>query len=230
MFPLLATIIGALMGVVVWYQYATRHKPYQLAWAISFTLFAAASGAEWIAETWGWTPLLARSYYLFGATLVTGFLALGMVWLLWPGQAARTVTWVIAALAVIAAVALWQAPVAVEALEELGWEAMERPPLVRAISMLFNIGGTLLLVIGTLSSWLSIRRRPELRYRANGILILTIGVIVVASGGSLAGVLSLAERDLLAITNSIGSAIMLTGILIADKRPAQSTKSSSPNR
>lgn len=224
MFPLIATIIGALMAVVVWYQYATRHKPYQLAWAISFTLFAAASGAEWIAETWGWTPLLARSYYLFGATLVTGYLALGMVWLLWPGRVARIVTWGVAALSVIAALSLWQAPVSVEAFEELGWEAMERPPLARVISLLFNIGGTLLLVIGTLSSWLGMRGRPELRYRANGILILTIGVIVVASGGSLAGVLSLAERDLIAITNSIGSALMLAGILIADKRPAQSSK------
>ena len=82
-------------------------------------------------------------------------------------------TWGIAALAVIAAISLWQAPVSIDALEEMGWEAMERPPLVRVISMLFNIGGTLLLVIGTLSSWLSMRRRPELRYRANGILILT---------------------------------------------------------
>lgn len=222
MFPLIATIISALMAAVVWYQYATRRKPYQLTWAISFTLFAAASGAEWIAETWGWTPLLAWSYYLFGATLVTGFLALGMVWLLWPGQVARLATWGIVALSGIAAISLWQTPVSVEALAEVGWTALERPAMVRGTSMLFNIGGTLLLVVGTLSSWLAMRRRPELRYRANGILILTVGVIVVATGGSLAGVLALAERDLIAATNSLGSAIMLTGILLADKRPAQS--------
>lgn len=218
MFPLIASVVSTLMAAVVWYQYATRRKPYQLTWAASFTLFAAASTAEWAAGTWGWTPWLAWSYYLFGATLVTGFLALGMMWLLWPGRVAQIATWAILALSAVAAVSLWQAPVSVTALAEVGWTALERPAIVRGTSMLFNIGGTLLLVTGTLSSWLAMRNRPQLRHRANGILILTAGVIVVATGGSLAGILALAERDLIAITNSFGSAIMLTGILLADKR------------
>lgn len=219
MFPLIATVVSTLMAAVVWYQYSTRRKPYQLTWAGSFTLFAAASASEWGAGIWGWTPWLAWSYYLFGAILVTGLLALGMIWLLWPGRTARLATLAVFVIGAIAAISLWQAPVAVEALAEIGWEAMERPAVVRGASMLFNIGGTLLLVVGTISSWLAMRTRPEMQNRARGVLVLTIGVIVVATGGSLAGILALAERDLLAITNSLGSAVMLAGILLADKRP-----------
>lgn len=223
---LIASIFSSGIAITIWYQYFTRRKAYQLAWAIAFTLFALASIAEWVGLQWGWNAGLARAYYLFGATLVTGYLALGAVWLLWPGRAARITTGLVVVLSAVALISILQAPAAHDAFAELGWEALERPDLVRNISRLFNIGGTLLLVGGTLSSWWSMRGRPALRNRARGILTITIGVIVVATGGSLAGVLGIAEHDLIAITNATGAVIMLIGVLWADRRSATPISSS----
>lgn len=222
---LFASIFSACVAAVIWYQYATRRKPYQLAWAISFTLFAAASIAEWIGRGWGWSEGLARTYYLGGAILVTGYLALGAIWLLWPGTVARVATLLVVIGSALAIYSITQAPVAAEALAEEGWRALEVPPLARVIRNVFNIGGTLLLVGGTLASWWSMRDRPQLRNRARGILTITVGVLVVAMGGGMASRFG-ASDGLIAVTNAIGSAIILAGVLWADRRPTTPSPSS----
>lgn len=220
MFPLLSTIVSTAIAAFVWNQYRVRRKPYQWVWALAFTFFAAASAAEWVAQAWGWSAVLAQSYYLFGATLTTGYLGLGLVWLLWPGRSAHVATIVTIGLSIASAVSLFAAPVDVAALGALGWRAMTRPPVARAVSLLFNIGGTMLLVSGTLHSAWRMRHRPELRFRSLGLAILTTGVLIVAAGGSMVGVLNLSEPDTLAITNSLGAVVILTGIWLADQRPS----------
>lgn len=218
MFPLLATIVSLAITVTMWYQYRTRHKPYQAVWSVAFTLFTAGTAAEWVSHTSGWSPLSIRIFYLSGAVLTTGYLALGLVWLLWPGRIAQVASWVTALLSVVAAVSLWQAPIDLTTMAEVGWQAMTRPPLARTTGLLFNIGGTLLLVGGTLWSVWGMRGKPQLRNRAVGLLILTLGVMVVAAGGSMVGVLGLSEPDALAVTNSVGAALMLMGIRLADRK------------
>lgn len=218
MFPLLAMVVSFLITVTMWLQYAQRRKPYQATWAVAFTFFTIGTTAEWLGSTWGWTPLLIRSFYLSGAVLTTGYLALGLIWLQSRPGMAKVATGITVLLSLLAAFSLWQAPIDLTAIDTLGWEAMTRPPLARGIGLLFNIGGTLLLVIGTLLSALRMRGKPQLRYRALGLLVLTLGVVVVASGGSMVGVLGLTERDMLAVTNALGAALMLGGIRLADRR------------
>lgn len=218
MFPLLAALVSLLITLTMWNQYRTRRKPYQAVWSLAFTMFTVGTTAEWVSHTWGWSPVTIRLFYLSGAILTTGYLALGLVWLLWSRRTAAVTTWVIAILSVLAAVSLWRAPIDTAAISELGWQAMTRPALARTIGLLFNIGGTLLLVGGTLWSVWSMRGKPVLRYRAVGLFVLTVGVMVVAAGGSMVGVLGLSEADALAVTNALGAALMLTGIYVADRR------------
>lgn len=222
MFPLISTLISLLISAFIWQQYIRRRKPYQCVWASAFTLFAAACGAQWVAEAWGWSPFLARVFYLCGAILTTGYLALGLIWLLRPGRVARLLTLFVVVLSIVATVTLWQAPVDASAMAEIGWQALARPQVTRSISLLFNIGGTLLLAGGTIASAWGMRGKRHLRNRAAGLGILTLGVLVVAAGGSMVGVLGLSEPDTLATTNSIGAGIILAGIWLAD-RPAPST-------
>lgn len=218
MFPLLAAVVSLLTAVTVWNQYRTRKKPYQAVWAVAFTLFTIGTAAEWVGRAFGWSPLAIRLFYLSGAILTTGYLALGLVWLLRGGRTAQVTTGLVVLLSVLAAVSLWRAPIDTEAMADLGWEAMTRPPLARSIGLFFNIAGTLLLVGGTLWSAWKMRANPALRYRALGLLVLTLGVMVVAAGGSMVGVLGLSEADALAVTNALGIALMLAGIQVADRR------------
>lgn len=224
MFPLSAAIFSLLTTLTMWYQYVTRKKPYQAVWSFAFTLFTIGTTAEWIGRTFGWSPLTIRLFYLSGAILTTGYLALGLVWLLWGGRTAKVTSWAVVLLSVLATLSLWGAPIDSTTMAELGWEAMTRPPLARSIGLLFNIGGTLLLVGGTLWSAWNMRRKPFLRYRALGLLVLTLGVMVIAAGGSMVGVLGLSEADALAVTNAFGIAIMFVGIHVADRKvPARAT-------
>lgn len=218
MFPLLAAIVSLLTTLTMANQYRTRKKPYQAVWTLAFALFTLGTTAEWIGRGFGWSPLTIRLFYLSGAILTTGYLALGLVWLMWGGRTAQVTSWVVVLLSLLAAVSLWQAPIDTEAMAQIGWEAMTRPPLARGIGLLFNIGGTLLLVGGTLWSAWNMRAKPALRYRALGLFVLTLGVVVIAAGGSMVGVLGLSEADALAITNALGIVLMLTGIHVADRR------------
>ncbi len=211
-FPFLATLISLGIAAFVWYQYVTRRRPHQLVWAIAFTFFFLASTSEWLAGLSGWSPLLARMYYLFGATLNVGYLALGLVWLMRPGPMATVTTLIVVALSLVATVGLALAPVDLDAMPETGWQAMERPPHVRIVSLLFNIGGSLFLIGGTLYSAWTMRTKPALRYRALGLAILTLGVMIIAGGGAFS------DPNALAVTNAIGALLILTGIWTADKR------------
>lgn len=214
-------IVSALITAAMALQYVRRRKPYQLVWTVAFVFFTVGTAAEWASRVWGWSPLSVRLFYLSGAILTTGYLALGLIWLQWPGKAAQAATWATVLLSAAAAVSLWQAPIDLESIAAMGWQAMARPPLARGIGLFFNIGGTLLLVGGTLASALRMRTNPALRRRALGLFILTLGVVVVAAGGSMVGVLGLAEADALAVTNALGAALMLTGILVADSARGQ---------
>ena len=53
-------------------------------------MFGIAAAAEAIGDTAGWNAPLARSYYLTGAVLVVGFLALGQLYLLAGTGSARS--------------------------------------------------------------------------------------------------------------------------------------------
>lgn len=214
-------IVSALITAAMALQYVRRRKPYQLVWTVAFVFFTVGTAAEWASRVWGWSPLSVRLFYLSGAILTTGYLALGLIWLQWPGKAAQAATWATVLLSAAAAVSLWQAPIDLESIAAMGWQAMARPPLARGIGLFFNIGGTLLLVGGTLASALRMRTNPALRRRSLGLFILTLGVVVVAAGGSMVGVLGLAEADALAVTNALGAALMLTGILVADSARGQ---------
>jgi hypothetical protein len=80
--PAVAAAASAAFAVAVLRQYAARRRPYQLAWGVALSMFAAASLALTAGVAAGWSPLSFKLYYLFGAVLNVAWLALGTVELL----------------------------------------------------------------------------------------------------------------------------------------------------
>ncbi len=211
-FPLSAALLSLGCSLAVARDLIRRPRPDKAAWLIAFAIFAIAAGAEVIGDWLGWTPSLARFYYLTGAVLVVGFLALGELYLL-AGNRIRTVapgaTLLITA---FAASAVWAAPIDRDMLATDGWEAISRPPgsALFILAIAINAGGTFVLVGGLIwSAWRFWRRRTY-RHRMVGCLLIAIGTMTVAAGGTLT---RLGDPAYLYIAMSAGIAIIFAGYL-----------------
>ena len=80
-FPLIAALVSVVFSALLFRQYAVKGRPYQLAWSVALLMFGVASFAETIGVLNGWTEPLAKVWYLFGGTLVVGYLALGSLYI-----------------------------------------------------------------------------------------------------------------------------------------------------
>lgn len=62
-------------------QYAAKRRPHQLAWTGALIMYGIASFAEMLSQLNGWSELLFKTYYVFGAVMVVGYLALGTLYI-----------------------------------------------------------------------------------------------------------------------------------------------------
>jgi hypothetical protein len=80
-FPLITVIICLMMVWTIVKRLWQKFRPHEAIWAVAFSMFAIAAGIQIVGDLAGWTEMLARFYYVLGATLVVGWLGLG-TWLL----------------------------------------------------------------------------------------------------------------------------------------------------
>lgn len=212
--PAFAALVAlACLGLVLG-DALRRPAPDKVAWAVAFGLFAVAAGAEVVGGLAGWTPLLARVYYLAGAVLVVGFLALGELYLLRRSLPA-VVPGVALLVAAVAGAVVFDAPVDANRLATEGWHALERGPALVALAVAINGLGTAVLVGGAgWSAWRLWRRggRPQ---RAIGCALIAFGTLLVATGGTLT---RLGRPEYLYLAMTAGIAAIFAGYVVA--RPA----------
>ena len=88
-FPLVATIVSFVFSGFVFRQYIQKRRAYQLAWSVALLMFGIASLTETIATAGAWNELLVKTWYLFGAMLVVGYLGVGSLYVADPKTASR---------------------------------------------------------------------------------------------------------------------------------------------
>jgi hypothetical protein len=207
--PGVAAAASAAFAVAVLRQYAARRRPHQLAWGIALSMFALASLALTVGVAAGWTPLSFKLYYLFGAVLNVPWLALGTVALL-AGPTLRRLY--AASLAAFTALSVALVALASVAPSDLAGRLPEGkdflPVAVRALAVLGNTVGTLIVVGGAVASGLALRSRRDLRPRFEGNLLIALGVLLAAGGGVFA---FLASSDKLALGLALGASVMYLG-------------------
>ena len=222
--PGVAAAASAAIAAAVLRQWSHRCRPHQLAWGVALTMFAVASLALTVGVTAGWTPLSFKVYYLFGAVLNVPWLALGTVRLLgargrpggpgegprWTGLAGRAYVAGLAAFTALSVVLVLLARVtAADLAGRLLPEGKEFLPLaVRALAVIGNLVGTLVVVGGAVASGLAVRSRRDLRRRFEGNLLIALGVLLAAGGGVFA---FLASSDKLALGLALGASVMYLG-------------------
>lgn len=206
----LAAAVSALFAAVVLRQYLAQRKPYQLMWAIGLFLFAVAAGAGALARSSGVNATEYRVFYLFGAILNVAWLALGTVYLLarrrWATGALRAV----ALLSLIAAYAVFTAPVDLAAAVDSG-RGFQDAPLPRILAGIGSGVGSIVLIGGALwSAWVFLRRGHNGR-RAIANVVIAVGVLIVAAGGTATFT---GASGILEFTNLIGISVMFAGFLL----------------
>ena len=221
MFPLVAAVVAAVFAGLVAKQYVSRRRPFQLAWAISLAMYAAASLAVVFGVAGGWTTGEFQIYWALGAVLNVPFLAGGELMLLVRNRTVQAAIWIVLVFvtaytvsvlrgATFDAAALSQDLPSGKHVFTDGSAAHRLPQLISIPSYLALLGGTLW------SAW-RMRGRPELRDRFVGTLLIALGATVIAGFGSAFAALGFLAAFSVAL--AIGIGVMFLGFMRAG-RPA----------
>jgi hypothetical protein len=214
--PAAALLVSLALSWSTMRRYLRRRRPHELVWSLTFASFGLAAGCEVVGAVWGWTALLARLYYLAGATLSVGYLAVGTLYLLAPRQIALAGLLVVLVQSTAAVLLVWRAPVSADVLAAAGWSALDRRGELTALAITINSLGTIVVVGGALASaWLLWRGRAPAE-RAGGIGLIGLGTIVVALGGTLT---RLGRHEYLYAAMVPGLLLIYGGYLLANARP-----------
>ena len=204
-------LISGAIACVMARRLRRKVRPYEAAWTVAFALFTVAAGSQMDSDLWGWTTTLARVYYVSGATLVVGWLGLG-TWLLlvrspWLRQAG---VWALILLSGYGLGLISLTPVDADRLAAAGWHALDKPLPLTLLTITLNSLGTLVLVGGACWSAWTFRRQGIMRERVIGCILLAVGALTVAAGGSLT---RLGHQQYLYVAMSMGVTLMFWGYL-----------------
>lgn len=216
-FPILSTLISLACAVVVVADARRRPRPDKIAWAIAFAIFTVAAGTVVAGDLAHWTPFLARLYYLTGAVLVVGYLALGELYLLAPRRIASVAPGATLLVTAVSAALVFAAPVNRAELAAKGWRALDYGTAASILAAVINSLGTAVLVGGVLYSAWRFRRLGIMRHRMIGCLLIAIGTLVVGAGGTAT---RFGHEEYFYVMMSTGVAIIFAGYL-QTRRPDQ---------
>ena len=225
--PLISALIAFACTVAVGRDLIRRPRPDRATWLVAFLLFGVAAAADVIGEQWGWTNLLVRVYYLAGAVLVVGFLAIGQLYLTAPTRTAKVAPGVALLMTALSISAVWGASIDSSKLETDGWQALDRSGGLALLTIGINSIGTLILIGGLVYSAVKFRRSGTMRNRMIGCLLIASGTLTVAAGGTLT---RLGSDQYLYIAMSIGIALIFFGYLWTKVPEGQAFRTPQPIR
>jgi hypothetical protein len=225
--PLISSLVAVACAIAVGRDLLRKPRPDRATWLVAFLLFAIAAGAEVIGETLGWTNLLVRVYYVSGAVLVVGFLALGQLYLTAPKRIGGIAPGIALLMTALAVSAVWGAPIDQSRLADDGWHALERSTGLSILTIGINAIGTLILLGGLAYSAYKFRQLGTMRNRMLGCLLIAGGTLTVAAGGTLT---RLGSEQYLYIAMSIGIALIFFGYLWTKVPDGQALRTPKPAR
>jgi hypothetical protein len=219
-FPAAAAVISVVFGVHLLVRFGRRRggNPAEGVWGVAMLMFAAASAALALGVADGWSSGEFRAYWLFGAVLNVPYLAVGELYLLVRNRwIVHALLVAVLALTAYATLEVRTAPLEASVLGEeffSGREVLGEGTTSLLLARLYSFGGYGVLVLGAVWSALRMSRRPELRNRFVGTLLVVLGATVVAAGSAFAAGANLPGFSL---TLAAGVAVMYWGFLTATR-------------
>jgi hypothetical protein len=223
--PYLSTIVTFFFAAAVFNRYRKRGGAHLLFWAIGLLLYGLGTLSEVILSL-TFNPLVLKLWYLTGAMLTAAWLGMGTVHLLVrKGSTAVVLTWILAAVSVLALVLVLASPT-IRAAYDVTRPASDqykgiltRSGLIVLLTILLNIYGTLTLVGGAIYSAFLFWRKRVLANRMLGNILIAAGALSPAMGGTFvrAGL-----ADWLYVSEFVGAVVMYIGFIMATSGTSES--------
>ena len=216
--PYISTIVTFAFTIAVYNRYRQRGGMHLLLWAFGLLLYGIGTLCEVILGL-TFSVLALKMWYLTGAMLTAAWLGMGTIHLLIrKGNTAMILTWVLAGVSILAFILILLAPVTSTAYDVTQpisaqyKEIFSRNGLIILLTILLNIYGTLTLVGGALYSAYLFWRKKILVNRMFGNILIAVGALSPAMGGSL---LRAGLTDMLYLSELVGAILMFIGFLMA---------------
>ena len=185
--PLATTALAALFAAALLARWRRRHAAHLLWWAIGVLCYGLGTALEGTITLRGSSVGLVKAWYVVGALLGAWPLSQGTAFLLLQPKTARALAWIALPVVCLGAALVILSPVDASLL------APNRPspailvwPAAHAFAPLINAYAALLLVGGAALSSLRFARRRDAAGRAAGNVLIALGALLPAIGGSIA--------------------------------------------
>jgi hypothetical protein len=216
--PFVSCFLSLVFALFVFRRYLRRHGTHLLLWGIGLVFYGLGGFCEGYYGAFGWSPVIFRVWYLFGAILVAAWLGQGTVYLLAKRRWANVLMIVLGLASLYAAVRVLTAQLdptlmtsSLHTGSELSGSAIVTPG-VRLLTPLFNVYGTFTLVGGAAySAWIFWRKRVLL-HRTIGNVLIAVGALLPAFGG---GFSRMGVAGALYLTEFLGVLVMFAGFIRA---------------
>ncbi|HEC62740.1 MAG TPA: hypothetical protein ENI27_10890 [bacterium] len=190
--PLISSLLSIVFTILVVKRFADKKGSHLhlLVWAIGLMFYGIGGAAEAYYGVFGWSSLVFRLWYLCGAILVAAWLGQGTIYLLVTRRVAHILMGLLAAASIYSLIRVFTAELnpllmttSIHTGSKLSGHAIITSG-VRILTPFFNLYGTAALVGGALWSAFVFWRKRILLHRTLGNILIAIGAILPASGGT----------------------------------------------
>lgn len=102
-----------------------------------------------------------------------------------------------------------------------GWRALNRTLGIRSAAFGFNVFGSFVVIIGAVQSSISLLRKRIMRERALANILIALGVLIIAAGGTAGGLFGLGGQAAISVPMALGIVVMFIGFLQASRPPKE---------
>jgi hypothetical protein len=216
--PFASFVVSFIFAFLVLKRYVARKGTHLLLWGIGMVFYGIGGFCEAYYGAFGWNPLVFRLWYLFGAILVAAWLGQGTVYLLARRRWANATMVLLALGSLYGAIRVFGAELdpnlmttSIHTGSELSGHAIVTPG-VRVLTPFFNLYGTVTLVGGAAWSAYIFWRKRILLHRAIGNLLIAIGAMLPAFGGTFS---RFGVPGALYVGELLGAVLMFAGFIRA---------------
>jgi hypothetical protein len=216
--PFASSIISFIFAIFVLSRYLRRKGLHLLLWGVGMIFYGIGGFCEAFYGAFGWSSLVFRLWYLFGAILVAAWLGQGTVYLLANRKWAHGLMIALVLGSIFGAYKVFTAqldPTLMTASLHTGNELSGHAIVssgVRSLTPIFNMYGTLTLVAGAAWSAYIFWRKRVLLHRTIGNVLIAAGALLPAFGGSFS---RFGIPGVLYIGEFLGAVLMFIGFLRA---------------
>jgi hypothetical protein len=218
--PIFSTVISFAFAIAVFNRFRVRHGAHLLLWSIGLLLYGIGTLTE-VISLFTFSPVALRLWYLSGAMLTAAWLGQGTINLLVRRRGiAPTLNIILAVVSVAAVVLVFLAPITsaaatfntAEPLSAQYKDILTRSGVMIILTILLNTYGTFTLVGGAIYSAYIFWRKHVLFNRMIGNILIAVGAILPAIGGSF---IKMGLPDYLYLSEFLGAILMYIGFLQA---------------